>query len=197
MQLTDATSGVDAPRFDSGRPSPSRPWQFGLRTLLLAMAVCGAMFAFMSVAGPLWSVVLVWFALLIVAHVAANAWGAKIPSSREARLTDDGSPPIQITRAAVQQSCGRATRLREQVSVRRTMIIAGGIGGLLGGIGGASALIAVGIGIAHLAGLAVGTISSCVIGGLLGFLTSTFVQITTSAVREAAAVVPPVEGRGK
>lgn len=196
MQLTDATSGLDAPGGASSQHEPYRPWQFGLRTLFIAMAVCGAGLAVISVAGTLWSVALIWFGVLIMAHVAANAWGSKIPSSREARLTEDASPSVGVTHAAVLESCGRATRLREQVSVRRTMIIAGSIGGLLGGIAGASALMASGIGIANLAGLAVGTLSSCVIGGLLGFLTSTFVQITTGAVREAAAAVPPVERRG-
>ena len=155
------------------------------------MAVCGAMFAVMSVAGALWSVVLVWFAVLIIAHVGANAWGSKIPSSQTVRPGDDAPPPMLVTRATVEQSCGKASRLREQVSVRRTMIVAGGIGGLLGGIGGAAALVA-SIGTAPVAGLVLGTLSSCVIGGLLGFLTSTFVQITSSALREAAAVVPPI-----
>jgi hypothetical protein len=87
----------------------------------------------------------------------------------------------------------KGTRLREQISVRRTMIVAGTIGGLLGGAAGAAALTASGIGTAHLAGLALGTVSSCVIGGLLGFLTSTFVQITTGALREAAAGVSSAE----
>jgi hypothetical protein len=144
----------------------------------------------MSAAGPLWSVVLAWFAVLIIAHVAANAWGSKVPSCRAQRPMDDSPSRASVTQATVQASCGKATRLREQVSVRRTMIIAGGIGGLLGGIAGASALMASGIGAARLAGLTVGTLSSCVIGALLGFLTSTFVQITTGALREAASVVP-------
>ena len=79
---------------------PSRPWQFGLRTLLLGTAVCGAMLAVISAAGPLWSVVLAWFAILVAAHVAANAWGSKVPSCRAARPTEEPPAVAVVTVAA-------------------------------------------------------------------------------------------------
>ena len=56
---------------------PAKPFQFGLRTLFVGIALLGVLLAIMVHLEPIWSLALVWSLLLVAAHVAGNVWGTR------------------------------------------------------------------------------------------------------------------------
>lgn len=168
------------------------PFQFRLRTLLLAVALFSALFAVMDIVGALWSVVLVWFLLLVGAHVAANAWGTKVGRRGQAdRLQEDTDQrPSDPSNAAVRR-CLRvppmtSSRLRQSTRLGRTMYVISGVGALIGAAVGTALLAVICLRHVGLAGLLVGGISSAVLGGFFGFLTSSFISVAGPALLEAS-----------
>ncbi|HUY89005.1 MAG TPA: hypothetical protein VMV10_09745 [Pirellulales bacterium] len=169
-----------------------RPFQYGLRALFLTMACLSALFATMGIVGPMWSTILVWFLVLALAHVIANRWGS------EGWNFDDASPPEtpdETDRAPLQAAPSPpvdvpATQLRETTKLGWTMSIAAAGGALLGGAVGTGFLFWLGIERVGYAGIAVGGASAAVVGGLLGFLASSFISVAGSAWQEAVQGAP-------
>ena len=165
---------------------PGRPFQFSLRTMLIAIAVCGVVFAVMRQVGPLWSVAIGWFLLLAAAHVMANAWASH---SRPTRLGQ--SPPADAEAFPTTAACGGElafappTRLRQSTRLGRTMFVLTAVGAVVGGAGGVILLAIVNWGRIGASGVIVGGISCSVLGALSGFLASTFLGVSLCALREA------------
>jgi len=61
---------IPAPTPEDGNTAPG-PFQFGLRSLFIATACFGALFAIMSLIGAMWSAILIWFLILALLHVVA------------------------------------------------------------------------------------------------------------------------------
>jgi hypothetical protein len=76
------------------------------------------------------------------------------------------------------------------------MFVVTGMGSLIGGLIGGLALALLSFERAGYTGIIVGTISAAMVGGFLGFLTSTFAEIALRAWKEAlggAAAAPPCQ----
>jgi len=127
-----------------------------------------------------------WMAALVVAaslagHVAGNALGTRL---REATDRD-------LARTAAQPPVGFVpppsppTRLQRRASLGRLVVVSAAVGGACGGLIGAAALRW--LAASSLAGAVFGGVSSAVIGGLLGFLAASFVEIVRTSLREAIA----------
>ncbi|MEX0711406.1 MAG: hypothetical protein WD278_03600 [Pirellulales bacterium] len=176
------------------RPTEAaRPFQFGLRALFAGVAGLCALFALMDVVGFPWSVVLAWFALLGFAHVAANAWGTKAARRTPSDRPDQpgpgrGGPGSTATERALVQS---VIQLRENKRPGRSMVAATVAAALVGGSLGTLLLVASALQRAGIAGVAIGGVSSAVVGGLFGFLASSFVEVAAGAWHEAAAADRP------
>jgi hypothetical protein len=164
------------------------PFQFGLRALFASVAGLCGLFALMDVVGFPWSVVLAWFALLGFAHVAANAWGTKAARRRPSDRPGRGGPGCVATERALVQS---VIQLRGNKRPGRSMVAATVAAALVGGSLGTLLLVASALQRAGIAGVAIGGVSSAVVGGLFGFLASSFVEVAAGAWQEAAAADRP------
>jgi hypothetical protein len=181
---------------DESEPS-RRPFQFGLGTMLIAVAACGVLIAIMQQVGPVWSLAIGWFLMLAAAHVTANAYGTR--ARRAARQSSSGNastenpPPSAeaedrpVASATDKQlTFAPATRLRQSARLGRPMLALTGVGAIVGSSGGVTLLALVNWERIGVSGIIVGGISCAVLGALLGFLTSTFLGVSLRALREAA-----------
>jgi amino acid transporter len=187
---TDSYQGADSPC----SPRPRRRPQFTLRALMLGVAVVAGLLGLITTVSPLWSVIVVWFVILVVGHVLGNWLGTTINRQRRAEEQDSERPSHPAVHFAP------TSRLRHHVVLGWTMFISAA----------ASALVGCCLGVLYLtrysefadrltpSGLLVGALSSTVIGGLFGFLTSSFLTVTACALHEACGgrknASLPVEG---
>jgi hypothetical protein len=163
----------------SSAAGPRLP-RFGLRTLLVGMAILSALFAVMSKIGMLWSVMLVWSFLLIAAHVLGNAWGSQTFRSRGSRHEDEqpAHNPSCLARAT-----GIAPVEPEEILLRHAIpggrsraAMSAASAVLLGLAGGTFFTFFYGTK-ASLGGIAVWYLSCAVIGAIAGFVGGGFLQI--------------------
>ncbi|MBL9122429.1 MAG: hypothetical protein JNG90_02275 [Planctomycetaceae bacterium] len=177
-------------------PPPGRaasPWQFGLRTLLLLMASISVLLLVLGIIGLAWSVVVIWFLLLVAAHVAGNSWlsherARRGGQSAEARPVDPASAPRPPAPLAADP---------EQVRLRQPAVfhwldyaVVAAAAVLGGGLGGA-ALWGMYASRSGKSAIVVGAISAAVIGGFVGFLCVTFARVAFWAVNGARQMAQP------
>lgn len=163
-------------------PTTQRP-QFRLRTLLIAFVVISALMAGAVRLGPVWSLAIVWCALLVAAHIVGNAWGTKA-TARTSRELRAGTHDPELPNVGRHEPIP-ATRLHRSSGVGWTTVVLTTLGALIGGAAGAVGLIAAYAKDGHYVGIVVGLISAAVLGGFLGFMTATSLGKTISAWREA------------
>ena len=174
--MAGLTKNSDEPSLAFMRP------QFCLRTLMLSVTLCGVLFALMSALGGLWSIMLVLFLSLAVAHVLGNVLGTQLrdathrqprPADR-AEPYDAASPPVPT-----------AQRLREHTGISRKLLIVAALCAMVGGtLGGCGLMFTLGER-ASLAAIGLGIVSSAVLGGFFGFLLSSFCLVFSRALGEA------------
>jgi hypothetical protein len=148
--------------------------QFGLKALLVFIAIVSVWFTLMSLIGAVWSAVSAWILMLVGAHVLGNAWGSRAFRSPPTSSEDGTShswrgplPPLQLQRAPLAE----ATR--------------GGLPRVVACIASAVSLGAVGGAVltflfwrqASPSAVFVWAASLGVVGGLLGFIASGFIQV--------------------
>jgi hypothetical protein len=189
-------SSDDSPPSRPGEPRLA-PFQFRLRTLLAIVAAFGGLFAVMASISAVASVALGWFLLLVGAHVAANCWGERRRGACEHDsvralsddLSHDGAPGAATAPhlAMVPRELPFAPRSRLGRSIRLgygVLAAAGGIA-IVSGLGGGYGLASLGFDHFGWPPLAFGVASFAVLGGWLGFLLASFVQVAAIAVWEA------------
>jgi hypothetical protein len=151
-----------------------RPLTYGWLALALGGA-CAAI-SWLGLAGWLGVVVL---AASVAMHVAGNAIGTGLRDAADRRLERvPRRSPDDLPRPA-------PTHLERHTSLGRLVPVSACIGGLCGGAAGATALTIWAT--ASLPGAILGGLSSAVIGGLLGFLAASFIEILRTTLREALA----------
>jgi hypothetical protein len=163
----------------SGESIAPERLQFHLRTLLGMIAAAGALFALLSAIGPIWSTVVVWASMLVAAHVLGNACGAK--RTGDSPMSRPLLPPADRILLNI-----RATCLRDRQGPGLMMLVGIALGAIVGGLVGTSVLWAVyweqfGVG-----PVSVGGASSAVVGGFLGFLAASFMNVASRAWQEAS-----------
>lgn len=169
-----------------------QPLQFGLRTLFAAVACLGVLFTVMGMVGPVWSTILVWFLLLVLAHMIANCWGSQGWRTADSDEADESDAPTAwlATHDARPAAEVPPTSLRESTKLGWKMPVATVVGAIAAGALGTVFLAWLGVDRVGLAGIAVGGISSAVVGGFFGFLASSFVEVAGGAWQEAAKGAP-------
>ena len=191
LSITAAPEPVATPADTAAEPP--RPFQFGLRSMFAGVAVLSVLFAVMGALGMVWSVILVWFLLLVVAHVTANAWGTRA-GRRGARSQPVDVPDERLVplRHPGHLTFEGAARLRETKRPGWPMFVVTAAGALSGGALASTALMLLSLERAGYAGVVVGAISAAAVGGFLGFLASSFLDVAGHAWQEAAqAGAPP------
>jgi len=154
-------------------------FQFRLRTMLLAVTLCGAACAVMNAIGPVWSVVFCFLILLAAMHVLGNAIGTRLrdDATANAAIHAEDRPNCPTTLPVPVHAKLLALRapLGKWIAVLTAMGVASG--GTLGEI--------LFFGKAAPAALVVGTISSAVLGGFATFLAGSFLRVGLSALWQA------------
>lgn len=168
-----------------------RPPQFSLRTLLVVISLASALFAVLSVVPPVWSFVALWVALLVIAHVAANAWGKRTFEPGAARPDEPPrhAPPRHApwpTHRASLAATSEAHRLRRQATLERSRYVATFVTAGIGGLVGCVVLALIHMHQASVAACAVWTGASAVISGIAGFVASGFWQVVRRSTDELA-----------
>jgi hypothetical protein len=174
--MAGLTKNPDEPSLTFMRP------QFCLRTLMLSVTLCGVLFALMSALGGLWSIMIVLFLSLVVAHIFGNALGTQLRDANQrqprpadrAEPYDAASPPVPT-----------AQRLREHTGISRKLLVFAALCALVGGTLGGCGLVFMLGEQASVAAIGLGIASSAVLGGFFGFLLSSFCVVFSRALGEA------------
>ncbi len=178
---------ADLSQPDSIRPVHLPRWpQFGMRSLFAFVTVCCVLFALAGVMGQLWALAVAWLILMTAVHVAGNVWGNRLRSAHGADRDLEASinAPWRNSRPAA-IPCASANRLRERAALGWTRVVVSTLLALLGGGLGAGLLWVVGWGRMNYGSLLVGGVSAAVLGGFLGFLASSFLEVALRAWSEA------------
>lgn len=152
--------------------------QFGTRELLAFIAFVAITIVALQVLDPLVSAGLILLGLCIFAHVAGNAVGM--------RLRDAGPSPESQTSSALQASdYAPATRLSLHQRLGRMTITFTALGSIFGAIGGGTLLAVLNWENITIANMSLAIISCAILGGFLGFVMSSFLQVFLQAWAEA------------
>src|SRR5690348_14094405 len=100
------------PLFRTTPVAVSGPWQIGLRTLFVLMALISVLLMIMGMVGLVWSIVLLWFLLLVSAHVVGNSWGKHDRQTAPVAPTIDSE--VGVHRPAPLAADPAAVRLRQK-----------------------------------------------------------------------------------
>ncbi|MFO0903387.1 MAG: hypothetical protein U0939_10325 [Pirellulales bacterium] len=164
-----------------------RPPQFGLRTVWLGITCLCVLMAAMKWLPPMVSAVLAVLSLSVVAHVLGNALGMQLRSSGNRRITDPGpteTPRGGLTPADVKK-LAPPSQLTQRQSLGRFRFISPIIGSVAMAIGGYFWLLQMLGRKATWGNVSFGVGAFLVIGGILGYLAGTFLQVLISANVEA------------
>jgi len=171
-------------------PTTDRPdasvLQFGTRTLLVGTALCALLVLVLQHVNALLGMTILWFLVLVAAHVAANARGAhksrQTSRSERPEMTDADSS-WSPRPADVALVCAPATRLRDHRRFGRMLLIVTAATACVGWLAGTAALVLATR--ADAGGIVLGGISAAVLGGFLGFVSASFAMVATRSFREA------------
>ncbi len=178
------------PQQSVDNPKAVGPPRFTLRTMLLAVTALGCLFGVMSALGTVWSVAILMFGCLLAGHVLGNSLGTRLRDGAPKRPAVSHAPQdarFALTHRSAVEASGLSRRTRLS---RITLVMTCGgaaAGAFLGGPGLAAIYPDAGA-----PAVALGVVSSAVLGGLGGFLTSSFLSVTLKAWREALAQSDPV-----
>lgn len=146
--------------------------------LAVVIGVACAAIGWLGIAG--WMAVVV-VAASIAAHVAGNALGTKLREATDRDLFKTGPRPQAVMLPLPRPPAN----LERRASLGSLVAVSAVIGGLCGGLAGSVMLYR--LAGSSLAGAVLGGVSSAVIGGLIGFLGASFVEIVRTSLREAIA----------
>lgn len=154
--------------------------------LAVVVAVVVASIRWLGLAG--------WMALVVLAasiamHVAGNAIGTGLRDGADRGISRDRQRPASSGPLPSGGRPWRSGRLARKERLGLLLPVSSLVGGLCGGIAGAGSLAWL-VG-ASSAGVALGGVSSAVIGGIVGFLGASFIAVVRSAIREAAVAAAP------
>ncbi len=172
--------------------APEKPLklpQFGLRTLFLIVAVCGALFALFGAIGWLASFGLLVVLTIVCLHVLGNVLGRSLREQASSD-TDRNGEIAKTQPTSVKPHVALAkSRLFEHTPIGWTMRIFCVLGTLAGAALGSMALVdftgATG------RGIVVGAVSCAVLGAFFGFLIGSFLEMFLRAWWQAASEPKP------
>jgi hypothetical protein len=158
-----------------------------MRALFVFITLCCVLFALVEVLGQLWALAVGWLVLMTAAHVAGNVWGNRLrnahAASRDLDASSDDAQWRHVRPAAT--GCAPAMRLCERAALGWTRVVVSTLLALAGGVLGVGLLWIVGWGRMDYGSLLIGGVSAAVIGGFLGFLASSFLEVALRAWSEA------------
>jgi len=178
------TSSDVEPNLDDHRPG-LKPPRFSLAALFVAMAVLGVLFAATSYLGSYATLLLILFSLTIAAHVAGNAIGTQLRENGNRQPMANDQTPRQTRRRVASTDFAPPSQLHLRSALGKPILITTVMGSVAGALLGGYGLTTF---MEHptLLAIALGAIASAVLGGIWTFSASSFLQVASSALRQAA-----------
>jgi len=150
--------------------------------MAIVLAIACAAIGWLGLAGWLAAVVLL---ASVAMHVAGNAIGTRLREATDRDLARPHGLSADPAKETPQLPVLSPSHLHRHSSLGRLVPISAGIGAVCGGTAGAVALMW--LAGSSPAGALLGGGSSAVMGGLLGFLGASFVEIVRTSLRESLA----------
>lgn len=166
------------PPDDGHRPGLPPP-QFGMRTLLTVVAGLCVVFAVWAAGGPVLAFVVILLLLAVIAHVAGNAIGTKLKENGNRRRAEQNEQPNIIELSG--DHYAPQTKLGEKSSLGLTIILSTALGFLAGAVGGGGLLTYLNWEKIIWPSIALAAVACGVLGGLAGFMMSSFIHVTVVA----------------
>ena len=183
MRQIDFSDRMDAKRPPNDQPQPAlQPPQFTLRTLLWIMTGLCGLLAGMTAAGPIGGFALLILVLAVVAHVVGNALGTRL---REIGSDKNNAGEASPRPPVVHSDFAPVSRLSQRTGIGLVMVAFTLAGAILCGAVGGALLIWLAWEHLNIPTAIVAISSSSVLGGFLGFTTSSFTQTAGGAWWEA------------
>lgn len=169
---------------EAAEAAAARPWQFRLRTLLLAGIGLSGLLAIMLRIGMVWSAILLWAVFLASAHVVGNALGTRSTRREGGEHPSDSELP-PATHRGKQLIFAPTTQLGFSRRLGWLMFVFIAAGAVAGAVCGVAAIQADGPAVAWRNVILAG-VSAAGLGGLFCFIASSFVRVFYRAAREAS-----------
>lgn len=150
--------------------------------LAVVLAVACAAIGWLGLAGWMAAAALL---ASVAMHVAGNALGTAMRDATDREIARRQAAADEWPTAAATLPASRPSRLERRESLGSLVPISSGIGAVLGGAIGATALRL--LTSSSVPGAVLGGLSSAVIGGLIGFLGASFIDIVRTSLRDAIA----------
>lgn len=139
----------------------------------------GVLFAGIHYFGTFWIVIVILFALCVVAHVAGNAIGTKLREFGDTPLEADDTPAgVHPIAKPAPSDFAPVTRLRQRRPLGRRILFITGCGALLGALVGYLGIEWLVEGPTDWQVCAMGAFGSAVLGGIWTFAAASFIQVT-------------------
>lgn len=183
--LTTTRRTPSDPSDEADVRSGLRPPQFRLRTLLAGVALLCALLAVAKLLSPAAVLVLIVIVLSIVAHVAGNALGTQLRDRGNRRLNSASSPSPHQPPTLTQEHFAPPSKLSSRYSLGLIVVPFIVVGSIGAAVGGGFWLANTVREKATLANMSLGVGAFAVIGGILGFLSGTFLKVMITANVEA------------
>ncbi len=169
---------------DDHRPG-LKPPRFSLASLFIGVAMLGVLFAAASYIGSYATLLLVFFALTVAAHVAGNAIGTQLRENGSRRSIMEHDTAQSTRRPVASTDFAPASQLHYRSALGKPIFITTVTGSVAGAVLGGYGLTTL---MEHptLVAVALGVIASAVLGGIWTFGASSFLQVASSALRQAA-----------
>ena len=172
------------PNLDDHRPG-LKPPRFSLASLFVGVAMLGVLFAVANYFGSYATLLLILFALTITAHVAGNAIGTQLRENGNRRPLASHEAPQQKRRPVASTDFAPPSQLHHRSALGTPILITTSMGSVAGAVLGGYGLTTF---MEHptLQAILLGVVASAVLGGIWTFAASSFLQVASSALRQAA-----------
>lgn len=161
-----------------------RPPKFSLRGLWLIMTVLCCLFALMAAIGLFWSAVLLLVLCLVMAHVLGNSMGTRLREHANRQVEHDRALGRREPPDVIRLNVDAPRQLTQRIRLKRITLVMTVGGAVVGAEFGGAGLAAIHPQ-APIGAVALGVVSSAVLGGFAGFLASSFLSVVRQALNEA------------
>ena len=162
-----------------------RPPQFGLRTLLALVTICGILLALRHWFDPLVVFALVFLGLSLFFHVAGNSIGTRLRQMGDTPHPEQHELIRPARVAPKPHDFAPTTQLSRRQSLGWSVIVAGSVGATSGAVGGGLWTFVVERGMANPFDIAIGVIAFAILGGIAAFAIVGFTQVLFGAYWQA------------
>lgn len=168
---------------DDHRPGLNPP-RFSLASLFFGVAVLGVLFAAITYLGTYATLLVILFVLTIAAHVAGNSLGTQLRDNGDKPQIVDGPSPQKRRRSGA-NDFAPPSQLHQRSTLGKPIFITTGVGIVAGAALGGYGLVSL---MEHptIVTIAFGITASGVLGGIWTFAASSFLHVTSGAIRQAS-----------